>query len=69
MQATYRRKLDLGERLAQVREHLNARRAEWSSLSDKSGVDYYTVSRIAGGKTGNPGILTVSAIEAALRGE
>ena len=48
--------------LSRVRKSLNQRRIPWARVAALSGVDYYTVMRIATGKTKSPRIMSLENI-------
>ena len=47
-------------------EKLLEKRGQWSEIARKAGVNFYTVQRIARGKTPNPGVETMRKIARAL---
>lgn len=55
--------------LSRVPAALLERRGQWSAIAKRAGVNFYTVQRIAKGKTTNPGIETLRKIADALEPE
>ncbi len=53
--------------LATVKSALNARKTEWQSISDRSGVPLPTLVKVAAGYTQNPGVLTVQKLATELK--
>ena len=49
--------------MERVRQGLEKARGNWPKISRDTGVDYFTICRIARGETGNPRIQTVEAIQ------
>lgn len=54
------------EDLSSLPAALMQRRGQWTAIAERAGVNFYTVQRIARGKTRNPGIETLRKIAAAL---
>ena len=52
--------------LAFIREQLHLRRGEWRSISERSGVPYFTISKISMGTTKDPRWKTVHALASTL---
>lgn len=53
--------------MTELRARLDAVKGQWRDLAESSGIPYSTLTKIAQGKTRNPGFDTVQAIDAALR--
>jgi predicted transcriptional regulator len=47
----------------QLRHELDRARGHWPTISRDTGVDYFTIARIARGETENPRINTVERIQ------
>ena len=52
--------------LAFIREQLHLRRGEWKAISERSGVPYFTISKISMGTTKDPRWKTVHALASTL---
>ena len=48
--------------LEQVKRRLEAARGRWPQVSQATGVPYFTITNIAQGRVGNPGVQTVQKL-------
>ena len=55
--------------LETIRDELHRRRGEWNSISETSGVPYFTIAKISQGVTKNPRWMTIVALSGVLFGE
>jgi predicted transcriptional regulator len=51
----------------EVKDQLRKRRGEWRQISDRSGVPYFTLAKIASGATSNPRWRTLSRLSEELQ--
>ncbi len=53
--------------ISELRDRLAAVKGQWRELAESSGVPYSTLTKIAQGKTNNPGYDAVTRLDRALR--